>query len=429
MKFMHKYILMFAMVYVPYTASSQSSFFREYSNLGDDFGRGIVQLEDSGYVVTGSSSSFFSSSNDAFLMRLNKFGDVVWSNSYGGSESDLGQKVMYIPNNGYYLAGYSNSFGNSGFDFYLCRTDINGQLIWEQSYGTDNWDRVNDAVMLSDTSVILVGETIADSLTNTDMLIIRVGQNGDTLWSKTIGGIGEDRANSVGLYQNEILVMGDLFVADSMQTKAYLAKIDAQGNILFEDTIGAGGNFYVNDFIIINDSLQAVGLFKTDLNSGDAALRFTYRLLTNSLGGLNNAYQTGDFQNTCISNYSALSRRYIGYNVASIATVNEEQDFHFGRYTYFLGWNGQVVQIERPGVDSGTEMIPTSDGGAVAVGYTTSGGSGGGNIFVLKIGPGEDYPIIPLEPTFENFVNARIYNLVVSLYTFPKYSWNTIWYC
>ena len=70
--------------------SAQIQFYRAYSGNGYDRAYGVAQLLDSGYLVTGSSSSFEEAPSQAFLLRLDKYGDFVWSRAYGGPEFEEG---------------------------------------------------------------------------------------------------------------------------------------------------------------------------------------------------------------------------------------------------------------------------------------------------------------------------------------------------
>ena len=103
---------------------------------------------------------------------------------------------MYNADLGFYIAGFSNSFGAGDFDAYLVKTDLNGNKLWEKTYGKpSNWERINDAIWTKDSTILMVGEIQATNGAASDILIIHADKNGDTLWTKTFGSIGEDRAN------------------------------------------------------------------------------------------------------------------------------------------------------------------------------------------------------------------------------------------
>ena len=70
----------------------QINFYKTYSGSGYDKAEGIAQLEDSSYIITGSSSSW-SGNSDAFLLHLDSLGNYLWSRNFGGQESDCGNQI------------------------------------------------------------------------------------------------------------------------------------------------------------------------------------------------------------------------------------------------------------------------------------------------------------------------------------------------
>ena len=101
-----KILFFLVCIWLPYLADSQVKFYELFTNNGYDFGQGITQLEDSSYVVTGSSSSFVEGASQAFLLKIDKFGTYKWSASYGGIESEGGRRVLYKKNVGFYLGQF-----------------------------------------------------------------------------------------------------------------------------------------------------------------------------------------------------------------------------------------------------------------------------------------------------------------------------------
>ena len=96
------------------TCLGQPGFYKVYSGTGYDRGEGVAQLPDSGYVVTGTSSSFDEAPSQAFLLRIDKLGNYVWSQAYGGPEFEEGKRVLPVPGHGYYVVGTSSSGASAG---------------------------------------------------------------------------------------------------------------------------------------------------------------------------------------------------------------------------------------------------------------------------------------------------------------------------
>lgn len=385
-----------AFVLLPVLASAQISFYRNYSDNSYDFGQGIVQLEDSSYVITGTSGSF-ADNGQAFLMHVDSLGNKLWSNHYGGDETEWGRRVLYKNNFGFFVCGHSNSFGSGDYDFYMVKVDASGFEEWSKTYGDGNWERLYDAALTRDTGAILVGER-QNGVFGTDMYMVRTDKNGDTLWTKTFENMGDDIATSVDTYQDSfIYVGGSLFYADSAQSKGVIYKIHDNGDML--DTLlfkNFPGEYELNDMHVIGDTVQALGSHR--MNSSDEWDYTFYRsdITINGFGNIScfNSTVSGDWYGDVFTTYANNAKRYMGFsfeNNGNTFVNGRDVVVQRGNTFMFFEWTIGFIEHEEPDVNG--EFIPTSDGGAILVGYIQNPivGPGGGTIFLMKIGPNELY--------------------------------------
>ncbi|MBI3500792.1 MAG: PKD domain-containing protein [Bacteroidetes bacterium] len=131
---------------------------KTFGGSNDDVAFYLTQTSDSGYAVIG-----YTNSNDGdvtnnhggmdeWLIKLDSAGNLKWQKTFGGSSGDYGTRILTSPDNGFVLAGYSNSTdgdvtGNHGsFDYWILKTDSIGNLQWENSFGGSGLD---DAYALS----------------------------------------------------------------------------------------------------------------------------------------------------------------------------------------------------------------------------------------------------------------------------------------
>jgi hypothetical protein len=397
-------------------ASAQISFYKLYSGTGYDKGEGIVQLEDSSYVITGSSSSWEGSSQ-AFLLKLDSLGNYKWSQHYGGPESETGKRVLYYKGVGFYVTGYSSSFGAGDFDAYLLKTDLNGNKIWEKNYGkANNWERINDAVIASDSGIVMVGETLNMNSGNSDILIIKTDRNGDTLWTKQIGGQGIDIANTIVSKGDNFLVGGEWYIEDSLINKGFIIEIDPLGTVLSQDTIShLSGHYVVTDISIGVSKYYVAGYrLKPNGKSGAYAAAFNNDRTLFSQYTIDNA-QNPNIQNKEIMFNPIANKVAIGYYTQNSGTFQDTFDLVFAYFDpSYVEWTNQFTTVLNAGVDEIGQLLATSDGGYVAVGMNTNTGAaqftlnGGSNIYLMKVDENANYPNSDGEYTLNQLVGIEI---------------------
>ena len=396
-------LIIFLIISFSWFSYGQNSFFKLYSGSGYDRGEGIVQLEDSSYVVTGSSSSWGESSQ-AFLLKIDTVGNYLWSQSYGGAESEAGKRVLYNADLGFYIAGFSNSFGSGDFDAYLVKTDLNGNKLWEKTYGKpSNWERINDAIWTKDSTILMVGEVQATNGAASDILIIHADKNGDTLWTKTFGSIGEDRANSIISVQDSLFIIGgEMFIPDSNLVKGFILKMNAAGDIIWQDTItDLAGKYGVTDLSLGVNVIYAVGFREINPeNFDDYAGKFDIN------GTLIFQYTKQDLVQIESNYFSEVlflpsqNKIAITYRTFNPGFEGQDYDIVIANFDGFdLGWLDQFRTINNEGLDENSQLLATNDGTYVTVGTNSSTGlfentsNGGSHIYVMKVGANNVFPI------------------------------------
>ena len=410
-------------LFVTSSLFGQIAFFNIYSNNGDESGEGIVQLEDSSYMVTGSSSSFAPSlGSQAFLLHIDSLGNFISSTHYGGPESEVGRRVLYQPNDGYYIAGYTNSYGNGGYDYYLVKTDLNGVEQWSQTYGGAGWERVWDAAIMPDSGVMMIGETSSNPTDNLDMYIVRTDKFGDTLWTKTIGGAGDDVLKGMdSLNDSTFYLVGSAYIEDSSYTKGMLFRIHENGTIERQDTINNYENTYFNDITIKPTLEMAVVGYNIGVNSND---RDSYFLKFDLNGDLNHAYsgQDNGIQYVeAVSHCNGNNDWYLGLNYFNQWSQPDGDDVALAKYSNAMIWQGNMVIVSYEKPETIGQIIETSDDGVIIVGKTNFDGATFGvrHVFVGKIGKNDSIPDW-VNPVYSGIVGVQEVNLLDELKVYPN---------
>ena len=99
---------------------------KTYGGSLDDNLRSAEQTSDGGYILQGSTNSFGVGSTDIYLVKTDSAGTPLWSKTYGSTGTELGFSAGEIPAGGFFISGYTNSFGNGTNATYLIKTDTAG---------------------------------------------------------------------------------------------------------------------------------------------------------------------------------------------------------------------------------------------------------------------------------------------------------------
>jgi hypothetical protein len=362
---------------------AQIGFYKQYSSNGYDYGYGICQTADTGYFVTGGSTSFTDGPSEMYLLKLDSLGDFQWSKHYGGNESDIGIRVKNIPGYGNYIAGYTNSFGNGAYDFMLLKTDEQGNELWHQTYGTSSWDRVFDAALTKDSGMIIVGETTHTLDGEPDIYILRTDKEGHELWNRQIGSNGPDLAKVIVADQDTTFIIGgQTYVSDSSMYKGWVARMDQNGTILWEKRLGKNGNCVVNDAVIdANGQIAVVGMVVRP--QGDTLIFEGKALPTGYFGIETQAKLDG------VVYYEGVAAFGSGDRYLTVQKFNNQYsyggfDLSMAQNYSGLSWEMNIGQVNYLHDEWMGEVIHTKDDGAIVVGSITDSWMGGSNVFVFK---------------------------------------------
>jgi len=391
-----KYVLCFGALHLCSLVFGQSTFYKVYSGLGYDVGKGVAELPDSSFVVTGSSTSWEGSSQ-VYFMKIDSAGTRQWTKHYGGQESDGASRVLFNSDLGLYAIGYTNSIGSGDYNGLVVKTDQNGNEDWQKSYGEpSSWEFLNDAVFVRDSSIIMVGSSQNLNDGDNDVYMLRIDSDGDTLWTKKISNQGLDYATSVvGVQDSLFIVSGAFYCEDSLSQKGFVMKINEEGEVLWKDTLGNySGAYTIEDVTVSTDKINAVGArIVSDSNHDSYLLKLDFNgsiILEETENDPNGETDVIMDEITFVQN---LNVNVLGFRVVNAFTLQDNYD---ANVAYFnepsLLWLNNFTSINYLGLDEVNHLLPTSDGGFIAVGQTTYPISGGSNLFVLKAGPMGELP-------------------------------------
>src|SRR5690606_1451593 len=115
-----------------------------------------------------------------------------WERTLGGNAEDQGQDLVMAENGDFVVAGFSESFPGNGFQVYVTRRDIDGDLVWEKHFGGQFADKAFAIVNVND-GFVLAGDTEPALGQELNALLIKIDNDGNLVWSKSFGGALRDQ--------------------------------------------------------------------------------------------------------------------------------------------------------------------------------------------------------------------------------------------
>jgi hypothetical protein len=161
--------------------------------------------------------------------------DTIWTKTFGGPLADVGTSVKQTSDGGFILAATTSSFGAGGQDIWLIKTDENGDTLWTKTFGGTGNDRASNVVQTYDNGYAVFGTTNSFGNGGDDFLLWKTDSLGNTEWFKTYGGITNERAyEGHQLMDETFIIAGD---SVGQNNYAWLVKTDAVGNFIWGITI------------------------------------------------------------------------------------------------------------------------------------------------------------------------------------------------
>ena len=195
-----------------------------YSIPGDhDFGYSIAQSNDFGYLLSGSTES--TTNTNILLIKTDSAGNVVWSKTYGGLGVDESHKVIITQDDNIIVGGTTESFGAGYKDILLIKIDNLGDTLWTKTYGTSALDQLYSVAETQDNGFIITGASYNSTVGKTQLVLIKADSIGNLIWSKHYGN------NSYNIEGRDVAITtdGGFVVCGNLNGAGYIIKTDASG--------------------------------------------------------------------------------------------------------------------------------------------------------------------------------------------------------
>jgi hypothetical protein len=216
---------------------------KTFDGLRRGWGNSVQQTTDGDYIITGRTNSLGYFTGDIWLIKTDANGDTLWTKTFGGSGVDFGNSVQQTTDGGYIVTGSTASFGAGDSDVWLIKTDGNGDTLWTKTFGGSGNDRGSSVDTTSDAGYIIAGDIESFGAGDSDVWLIKADADGDTMWIKTFGGKNVDGGGSVRqTTDGGYIITGWTESFGVGGADVWLIKTDAYGDTLWTKTIGGNSN-------------------------------------------------------------------------------------------------------------------------------------------------------------------------------------------
>jgi hypothetical protein len=243
-------------------------FVKSIGGSGVEDAQALLRTPDGGFALAGYTTS--SVATGAFLLvRVDSAGEFLWAKALDGPQEDIAYSLCLTADSGFVLAGRAKglSFGNT--DATVSRFSSAGAHLWTRVIGGPDWDEAHGVIQTDDGGFVLVGYTYNYGAGVADVLVSKLDASGNHLWTKVMGGDGNEAALSVApASDGGFVVAGETNSFGAGDYDAFISRFDSAGNYLWTRTLGGSGYDLAVSVVLTSDGGFAVAGYTSSYGVG-----------------------------------------------------------------------------------------------------------------------------------------------------------------
>jgi hypothetical protein len=364
-----------------------NGFIKYYGKGGTQTAGNVALTPDGGYILVGTSDSY-GNGKDMLVVKTDKYGNEEWSKVLGGAGDDEGKWVIVTPDNGYVISGSkAENASPLNTDVWIVKLNSEGQEVWSKVYGVTGKNETAARVINTKYGggYISVGTTSAFTTAASAVYVIKMNEQGDSLWSAKYG---NNTVYNIGTAIQQITVSSYLTSAYTTDAAATVSSLDM---LVTKGRLQDNPYFYNANSNIGKDKANAKVVNAKDILLGDTGDKY---VLGNTVDGdmyianisdaeMNIYYaQFGTAQQDNASSFEKTSDG--GFIVTGSTMLNGNWDVFVVR----TNSNGSVIWKKTfggSGNDYGIAAAQTANGGYVVSATIALGGNGIGANNVMSL--------------------------------------------
>ncbi len=210
-----------------------------YGGIGDDTAYAIQETSDGGYIVAGYTHPFGAPTSDTWILKLTSEGDIEWQHNYGGTGDDKAYSVQETSDGGYIVAGSTQYLGAFDHDFWVLKLTSAGFFEWQRIYGGFGDDVAYFIRETSDEGYIVAGDTNSFGVKETELWILKLASFGEVEWQSIYGGIDNDYLNCIQeTSDGGYIVTGNTYSFGAGDSDILALKLSSAGDIEWQRAYG-----------------------------------------------------------------------------------------------------------------------------------------------------------------------------------------------
>lgn len=218
---------------------------RAVGEFGGELAYGVDVATNGDYIVAGETNSL-GVGGECYVVRLDPSGNLLWARSVGGPGVDYAREIAATNDNGCVIVGTTTSYGQGQDDAYVVKLDASGSIVWSTTLGSANTDNGFGIIEAADGSIVMAGKCFPGGFGGASLYLAKLNSSGVVQWGKQVSShdindffVPSDIVETAG---GDFVVSGFSDTASGANKNNFLVKVNAAGVYLWTKIIGISGN-------------------------------------------------------------------------------------------------------------------------------------------------------------------------------------------
>lgn len=353
-------------------------FEKTYGGTEDDVANAAIIVD--GYLYAyGTSMSFGDINGDPYLIKTDLEGNLVFEKTYGNAQGENGKGIVALRDGNLLLFGSRKRASNDIEDIHLIKIDTAGNILWEQTYGGELYDDPDAIIEMSNGELCIAATTVSFGAGSKDMYLLWTDPSGNLLREKTFGGPDLDGCASIMEIENQELML-HAYTKNYGATSRdmYLLKMNATGDSLWSKRFGTDEYEQSEAFLRTSDGGYLIAGHSAGLDPDHDMYGVRFDRDGNQLWAKT---WGGEMHDGC--------QAVLINSLGNYVFVARSMSFDNGnRAIYMVTTNpsGDMIKADTLGgpANDWPEAILEDNDFYFVVGHTNSFGAGGNDVYVVK---------------------------------------------